>query len=161
MNESVLTYTASVTGVVATGSVALTITPSGSTAVAFRVFRSGLGYTLGTGSDARQFRFIGEIAANGSTAVTFTDLNTKIPGSETIFLLDLDESDMALDMRYLLPLTKIDLYAQSLFMPWAVAAIMAPRVRIPKFHGIIRNYVASTTGFNPLVAVNPVLPAGG
>lgn len=159
MNESVLTYTASVTGVVATGSVALTITPSGSGAVAFRVFRSGLGYT-GT-PDARQFRFIGEIAANGASAVVFTDLNTKIPGSETIVLLDLDDDDMALDMRYLLPLTKIDLYAQSLFMPWAVAAIMAPRVRIPKFHGAVKNYVPSTTGWNPLVAVNPVLPAGG
>jgi hypothetical protein len=158
MNESVLTLTASVTGVLANAGVTLTITPSGSGAVAFRVFRSGLGYT---GTDARQFRFIGEVAANGASAVTFVDLNTKIPGSETIFLLDLDDQDMALDMRYLLPLTKIELYAQSLYFPWAVAAIMAPRVRIPKFHGMVRNYTPTTTGFNALVANNPVLPAGG
>lgn len=158
MNESVPVYSAAVTGVVSGGSVALTITPSNNVAVAFRVYRSGLGYT---GTDPRQFRWIGDIAANGSTAVVFTDLNTQIPGSETIFLLDLDDDDMALDMRYLLPLTMVQLYAQSLFTPWAVAAIMAPRVRIPKFHGLIKNYTATTASWNPLVANNPVLPAGG
>lgn len=157
MNESAITLSSAVSPPSA-GSATLTITPAVSTNSAFRVFRSGAGYT---GTDARQFRYIGDVIANGSSAVTFVDKNTKIPGSETIFLLDLDEDDMALDMRYLLPLTKIDLYAQSLFMPWAVAAIMSPRVRIPKFHGAIVNYVSTNPAWNPMTAVNPVLPAGG
>ena len=160
MNESVLTYTSSVTGVVSGGSVTLTIAPSGSTAVAFRVFRSGLGYSAGS-PDARQFRYIGDVIASGSSSVTFVDTNTHIPGSEYVFLLDLDDNDMALDMRYILPLTKIDLYAQSLYTPWAVAAIMTPRVRIPKFHGLVKNYVSSSPSWNPLVAINSVMPAGG
>jgi hypothetical protein len=84
----------------------------------------------------------------------FVDLNTKIPGSETIFILDLDEQDDAFDYRYLMPLSKIDLFANNIFMPWAVACIGAPRVRIAKFHGMITNYPATKSDFNALSANN-------
>ena len=166
MNESTLTFSAVVTGVVAGDAVSVAIAPNGSAAVAFRVFRSGLGYTgqtdgSGLSPDPQQFRYIGDIAANGSSTVTFVDLNTKIPGSSTIFMLDLDEGDKALDMRMLLPLTKVDLYAGNMFLPWCVAMIAAPRVRVPKWHSAIRNYVPTNPDWNPLTAVNPILPAGG
>lgn len=166
MNESTLTYTASVTGVAAGDGVTLTITPNGSGQVAYRVFRSGLGYTgqadgSGLSPDPQQFRFIADVVANGATAVTFQDLNTKIPGSSTIFMLDLDDDDNALDWRTLLPLTKVDLFAGNMFLPWAVAMIGAPRVRVPKWHSAIKNYVPSNPDWNPLTAVNPILPAGG
>ena len=154
MNESTLTWASSVSGVVAGGSYAVTITPNGSTATAFRVYRSGLG-SVATGSTAAEtVRHVGDIIANGSSAVVFQDYNTNIPGSETIFLLDLDEQDDALDYRYLLPLSKIDLFAQSLYMPYAVVTIGAPRVRIARFHGMITNYVPNKTEFNPLSATN-------
>ena len=155
MNESTLVYSASVTGVIAGGDVTVTITPSSSNAaVAFRVFRSGLGYTAGTPAPA-QFRYIGDVAANGTSAVTFVDLNTHIPGSETVFLLDMDEQDNAIDYRFLLPLSRIELFAQNLYMPWAVATIGAIRVRIPKFHSIIKNITLTSLGFNPLSSNNP------
>lgn len=162
MNESTLTFLSSgagagsvlaVSGVAANGSVTLTITPPGAAdAAVFRVYRSGLGYAPATSgvANAASYRFIGNIAANGSTPVTFVDLNTKIPGSETIFLLDLDENDMALDFRYLLPLTKIELFAQNLFMPWAVTMIGSVRLKIPKFHGLITGFVPDSPVFNPL-----------
>ena len=140
MNESVLTYSSPVTGVVATGSYTLTITPANAGAQAFRVYRSGLGYAAASNQNPAAFRYIGDVLANGSTAVTFVDLNTKLPGTDTVFLLDLAEEDQALDYRIMLPLSKVELYAQALYMPWAVVHIGAPRLRIPKFCGAVTNY---------------------
>ncbi|MDE1767313.1 MAG: hypothetical protein KGI27_13730, partial [Thaumarchaeota archaeon] len=160
MNESVLTGgNAPATGVVAGDGVNLVIAPPADTSAAvFRVYRSGLGYsssaTAASAITAGEFRFIGEIAANGSSNVTFTDKNAHIPGSDTIFLLDLDEGDFALDYRFLLPLSRIDLFAQSLYMPWAIATIGAIRNRIPKFHGCIVNFVADSPVWDPLSSSN-------
>lgn len=157
MTESTLTYGAA-TGIAAGGAYSVVIAPpADATASVFRVYRSGNGLTLAQvtaiSSAAQQadlFRFVGEVLANGSSNVTFVDLNTHIPSSETIFLLDMDEGDMALDFRYLLPLSRINLFAQSLYMPWAIAMIGAIRNRIPKFHGMIRNVVVNNPDFNPL-----------
>jgi hypothetical protein len=153
-NESTLTYSAVATGITATGAFVLTITPPGAAdASAFRVFRSGNGYAVGgTGASPTAFRYIGTVAANGSTPVTFTDSNAVIPGSESIFLLDMHEDDFALDFRFLMPLTRIELFAQNLYMPWAVAMIGAIRNRIPKFHGIIQNFTPDNPVWNPLGA---------
>lgn len=152
MNESVLTYSPVVTGTLASGTNTLTITPpAANDAFAFRVFRSGLGYVKTTvNNTAYSFRFIGVVLANGATPVTFADTNANIPGGETIFLLDMDENDNALDYRYLLPLTRIELFAQNLYMPWAVASIGAVRNRIPKFHAIIKNFTPLSPTFASL-----------
>lgn len=160
MNESLLQGgNAPATGVVAGDGVNLVIAPpTDHTAAVFRVYRSGLGYsssaTAASAITAGEFRFIGEIAANGASNVTFTDKNAHIPGSDTIFLLDLDEGDFALDYRFLLPLSRIDLFAQSLYMPWAIATIGAIRNRIPKFHGVITNFVADSPVWDPLSSSN-------
>ena len=165
MNESYLTYlssgqgsgsTLSVSGIASGQAYKLTVTPVGTDCAAYRIYRSGLGYAPATSgvANAASYRYVGTVAASGSSAVTFTDLNTYIPGGETIFLLDLDEQDNALDFRFLLPLTKIELFSSSLFMPWAVAEIGSVRVRVAKFHGAVINVVPDSTNFNPLAA-NP------
>jgi hypothetical protein len=149
MNESVLTFGAG-TGLLVGRAYAVAIAgPAAADAAVFRVYRSGLGSAAGL-TDPAGFRLVGEIAANGSGTVTFVDLNAFIPGSDTIFLLDMEEGDNAVDFRYLLPLSKIELFAQNLYMPWAVAMIGALRLRIPKFHGLIKNYVPSDPVWNPL-----------
>jgi hypothetical protein len=84
--------------------------------------------------------------------VNFVDLNTMIPGGERIYLLDMRAEDGALDYRYLLPLTRVELFAQNLYMPWAVCSIGAVRNRIPKFHAEIINYVPDNPLWNPLGA---------
>lgn len=166
MRESTLTYLSSgagvgsglaISGIATGGSVALTITPPGAAdAAVFRVYRSGLGYgstiTASGSLNPSSYRYIGSVAANGSTPVVFNDLNTHIPGSQSVFLLDLDENDYAVDFRYLLPLTKVELFAQNLYMPWAVCMIGAVRLRIPKFHGLINNYIADQPAWDPLQA---------
>jgi hypothetical protein len=157
MLESQLTYATPVSGVTAGTAYSLAIAgPAAGDAVAFRVFRSGLGEQQPTNNalNPASYRYIGTVAASGSGTVTFVDKNAAIPGSETLFLFDLDENDAAMDFRYLLPLTKIELFAQNLFMPWAVAMIGGVRMRIPKFHGVIKNYVGDNPVFNPLTA-NP------
>lgn len=150
MNESTLTWSSSVSGITATGAYVLTITPADTTAYAFRVFRSGLGGFASGSNSPTAVRAIGSVLASGSVARTFVDNNSVIPGAETIFLLDLYEADQAFDYRFLLPLTRVELFAQNLYMPWAVCTIAAPRVRIPKFHGVIRNYVPNSPVWNPL-----------
>lgn len=162
MNESVLTYgvvsggsALSISGIVSgTGKYSAVITgPVAADAAVFRVYRSGLGYNPASSgvANANSYRYVGSIAASGGAAVTFVDLNVIIPGAETVFLLDLDENDNALDFRYLLPLTKIELFAQNLFMPWAVAAIGTIRNRVPKFHGAVVNYIPDNPEFSPLL----------
>lgn len=160
MNESTLTYTAVVTGVTAGGGVTLTIAPpSDHTAAVFRIYRSSLNATSAQASGTpvgNGVRFIAEVAANGASNVVFTDINSQIPGSEFIFLLDLDDNDFALDYRYLLPISKIELFASNLYMPWAVAAIGAIRTTIPKFHAVISNYIPDNPVWDPLnPSVNP------
>lgn len=155
MFESNLTYSAVITASAmstTSGAISVSITPPvAADATVFRVYRSGLGYNLTTSSNIpAAFRYVGSVAASGSSNVTFLDANLHIPGSSTIFLLDLDENDKALDFRYMLPLTKIELFAQNLYMPWAVAMIGSPRVRIPKFHAVVQNFVPDNPSFNPL-----------
>ncbi|MDA8252876.1 MAG: hypothetical protein M0Z28_27425 [Rhodospirillales bacterium] len=151
MNESNLTWSASVSGITATGAYVVTIAPpAANDAYAFRVYRSGLGGFASGANSPTAVRWIGDVLASGSSNVTFVDANTVFPGGETVFLLDLHEEDQALDYRYLLPLSRIDLFAQSIYMPWAVATIGAPRVRIPKFHGIVKNYLPDSVTWNAL-----------
>ena len=166
MNESALTILStvsgngasgiaalSVSGIAVGGAVTLTVTPNGSAQQAVRLYRSGLGYTPSSSGAANPaaYRLIGTVLCSGAGAATFQDTNSVLPGGETVFLLDMDENDYAIDYRYLLPLTKIDLFAANLFMPWAVAAIGSIRLRIPKFHGYCKNYLPDNPDFSPLL----------
>ena len=123
MNESTLVFSASggVSGITATGAVVVAIAgPVAADATAFRVFRSGSGGSTGlpfagsSGSaSATAYRYIGSIAASGSGTVNFVDSNALIPGGERIYMLDMREEDAAVDFRYLLPLTRVELFAQN------------------------------------------------
>jgi hypothetical protein len=162
MNESVLTFSNTIATSTITSSGAAVVTITGTNAgdfTAYRVFRSGTGGSTGSpfagpsgSSSPTAYRFIGAVAASGATAVTFADLNTVLPGGERIYLLDMRQEDGALDYRYLLPLTRVELFAQNLYMPWAVCSIGAVRNRIPKFHALIINYIPDNPLWNPLGA---------
>ncbi len=159
-NETNLVWASAPVTVAAGQVVQVTITPpTDGSAVGFIVYRSGKGYTYSSTDTTavNQVRFIGEVAANGTTAVTFIDANHNIPGSQTIFMLDLDPGDEALDYRYLLPLSKIMLFENNLYMPWAVAHIGSPRVAVPKFHYVVENIFlrGGALGFDPLASSNP------
>lgn len=153
MNESNLAWSAVVagSGITTSGAVSLAIVnPTSNDAYAYRVFRTGSGGFGGAANSPTSVRFIGTVLASGAggATTTFVDYNGTIPGSEKIFLLDLHEADGALDWRFLLPLTRVELFAQSLYMPWAVCSIGALRNRIPKFHAVIQNFVPDAATWN-------------
>lgn len=158
MNESNLTWSNVLagSGITSSGAAVLSIAgPAAADATAFRVFRTGSGGSsakpfIGATGVATGVRYIGSVTANGSSVVTFTDSNSLLPGGERLFLLDMREEDGALDWRYLLPLTRVELFAANLFMPWAVCSIAALRNRIPKFHAEIINYIPDNPQWNPL-----------
>lgn len=156
MNESILTWTSGATfaagsGITSSGAVIVSIgNPTANDQYAYRVFRTGaLGFASGANSPTA-VRYIGAVLASGGggATTTFVDYNGNIPGSEKIYLLDLKPEDDALDWRFLLPLTRVELFAQNLYMPWAVCSIGAIRNRIPKFHGIIQNFVPDSPVWN-------------
>ena len=165
MNETYPVFTAPVTGLTAGCTVALTITPPNpnTNITSYRVFRSGMGYNLASGQNPADFRYIGEVAftAGSTTAQTFVDTNgvdivsgtTKlhrfIPGSSTIFGTDMHPESKALDWRYLLPLTKVELFSGNYLMPWAVVMIGAIRNLLPKYHGVIKNYIPIGSEWSP------------
>jgi hypothetical protein len=158
MNESTLTWSAvlpasGASGIYATGAVVVSIAgPVAADATAYRVFRSGaLGFASGANSPTA-VRYIGSVAASGSATVTFVDANTLLPGGERLYLLDLRSDDSSIDFRYLLPLTRVELFAANLYSPWAVCSIGAIRVRIPRFNSEIINYVPDNPVWNPLGA---------
>ena len=164
MNESNLTWTSGTTtlpavsgfvagsGITASGAVTINIgNPTAADAYAYRVYRTGGGGFGGAAASPTAVRYVGSVLVSGGGGATtqFVDYNGRIPGSEQIFLLDLRPEDGALDWRYLLPLTRVELFAQNLFMPWAVCSIGALRNRIPKFHGIVTNFVPDAPNWNP------------
>lgn len=155
MNESNLTWSSVVagSGITASGAANIAIGgPAAADAYAYRVFRTGaLNFASGANSPTA-VRYVGSILASGASTVNFVDFNYTIPGSEDIYLLDMRTEDDALDYRYLLPLTRINLFAANLYMPWCVASIGAIRNRIPKFHAVIRSFIPDNPVWNPLGA---------
>ena len=157
MNESTLTWTAAAiagSGITASGAAVISIAgPAAADSTAYRVYRTGTGGFASGANSPTAVRYIGSVAANGSGTVTFVDSNARIPGADQIFLLDLrDDDGGAVDYRYLVPLTRVELFAANLFQPWAVCTIGAMRNRIPKFNAIINNYIPDNPIWNPLGA---------
>ena len=154
-NELTLTWSAVVSGITATGAYTVAITPPADTTAAnFRVYRTGDGGFAGTTNSPTAVRYIGTIPASGSSVVTFTDLNLTYPGGEQLYLLDLREEDFAVDYRFLLPLTRVELFAQNAYMPWLVASIGAVRNRIPKFNAVIYNFLPDNPTWDPFTPNN-------
>lgn len=157
MNESVLTYSNVISGMTtadaAAGAgyqVAIGV-PSATTGLAaYRVFRSGLGYALTSNQLPQSFRHIANVSGSTTATVNFVDLNLQLPNGQDTYLLDLDPGDGAIDFRMLLPMTKVNLFADNIYMPWAVCAIGALRVTIPKFHALVKNYPAVDPTWNML-----------
>lgn len=102
--------TNSTTITVTADKVALTITPPSSGTVRyFNVYRTLAGGLAGTE------KFVGRVAANGATAVVFTDLGNKLPGFVTGFLLEGD----TMGMKELAPYSRLKLAVVDLSQPEA------------------------------------------
>jgi hypothetical protein len=108
-------------------SIVLTLTPasSGNAPIFLSVYRSN------AGGSAASARFIGNVAANGTSAVTFTDLGNKLPGFVTGYLVQGDTMEMA----ELAPYSRLKLAVSDLSLPeahyrFACLAVLQPRKNV-------------------------------
>jgi len=127
--------TGSTVAVAAGDKVDLTITPSGSGAVAryFNLYRSAAGGTLASA------KFIGRVANSGAATTVFTDLGNKRPGFVTGFLVQGD----TMAIKELAPYSRLKLAVTDLSIPeahfrFATLAVMQPRKNV-----ILDNLVGS------------------
>lgn len=124
-------------------SVAITETGGGNHTY-FMVYRSRRNGT-NTNSD---FREMIRVAANGGGTTTYVDLNQNIPGTSKIFLFT--ESEDAITVRRLLPMTKFALYPSNTpVIPWAHLIFLALRIGKPNQHVIIKNVLPSAAAWQP------------
>jgi hypothetical protein len=127
VGESTPSAAATVTITSNGNAVALAISPTGARALYYNVYRSVAGGT------AR--KYIGRVKANGAVAVTFTDLNNRIPGFVTGFALDM----RGLEISELSPFKSMDLARTDLTSPKAYWRFATGVVKLPRFNILVDN----------------------
>lgn len=124
----------------------LTITASaGGQETGYVIYRSRLN---GTNAPS-DFRQVARIAKAGATT-TYTDLNRKIPGTTTAYVLNMAPGAQAITWRQLLPMLKFPLYPTvSATIPWAQLMFGYLRIGKRKHHVIIENVVPNGAQWKP------------
>jgi hypothetical protein len=114
----------------------------------FRVYVSAV---EGPSTDCR---FHMEIAkASNPQAITLN--GTYVTGTTSVFVLDMDEADEALDFRQLFPLTRMDLAVVGPTLPFLLNFYGYMRAPKPNWHALIQNVLPTPVlegGWNPLGA---------
>jgi hypothetical protein len=134
------------TAVAAGKKAVLTITASaGGEETGYVIYRSRLN---GTNAPS-DFRQMARIPKAGATT-TFTDLNRKIPGTTTAYVLNMAPGAQAITWRQLLPMLKFPLYPTvSATIPWAQLMFGYLRIGKRKHHCVIENIVPNGAQWKP------------
>jgi hypothetical protein len=130
------------------GALTLTITPNADQKqTGYVIYRSTK--TPGAAPAATDYRRVTRIAANAGSATTpFQDLNTEIPGSSTLFLLNRVPESIA--WLQLFPATQFPLYpTNAAIVPWAVLLYGALQLGIPNHHFVLKNFLPSRAKWKP------------
>lgn len=125
LGESAPTAAQSVTITADGDKVTMTCVASAGSARFYRIYRTA------AGGAATTAKFIGAVAANGTSAVTFTDLFNKLPGFVSSFLVQGD----SMAIKELCPYSRMKLGVSQLAVPeahfrFATLAVMKPRVNV-------------------------------
>lgn len=114
---------------------AVTITPSGSGLVAsyFNIYRSN------AGEASSKAKFIGRVANSGAATTVFTDLNNRIPGGVTGFLLDM----RGMEMPELASYRSMDLARTDLSIPKVYYRFLSLAAKLPRFNVLCDNLLPS------------------
>lgn len=129
LGESVASATASITISAAGQQVTVTITPAGSGSAAryFRVYRSTAGSTV--------TKLIGCVKNSGASTTVFTDLNNRLPGGISGFLVQMD----TMGIHELAPYSRVKLGLADLTIPEAHFRFLTLCVYEPRKNVIIDN----------------------
>lgn len=116
----------------------LTRVTSNPAATAYRIYR-------GTKSDGSDLKFMKRVADPGTgTTFTYVDENADIPGTGTVFLLDMDPAQ-AMVFKQLAPLMKMDLATIDTTYRFALLLYGTPVVYAPNKHVIFKNVNTTVT----------------
>jgi hypothetical protein len=102
----------------------------------------------GSNAVPSNFREQIRVAKAGTGTTTYVDINDRIPGTSTMFLLT--QVDDAIEIVRLLPLTKFALYpVNTPTIPWAHLLFLALLVGKPNQHALVRNLLPTTSVWKP------------
>ena len=134
IGESSASAAAAFTVVTSGNSTVLTITPAGGVqALSFNVYRSN------DGEPASKCKFIGRVANSGGATTTFTDLNNRLPGGVTGFLLD----QRGMEMPELASYRSMELARTDLSIPKVFYRFVTLAAKLPRFNCLVDNVLPS------------------
>ncbi|AYJ74840.1 hypothetical protein CSW25_07035 [Thermus scotoductus] len=130
------------------GGAELTITPpTGYGQTGYAIYRSTR--NPATAPTPADLRLVTRIPAGSDPTqpVVWRDLNHEIPGSATVYLLDL--SPEAIDWTQLMPMIQYPLAPVKATVPWAVLLFGALKLGIPQRHWVVKNYLPKAARWKP------------
>lgn len=131
IGESPASATSSITVAVAGNYVTATITPGSGTARFYNVYRSNAGGSI--------LKFIGRVKNSGAATTVFTDLNNKLPGFVTGYLIQGD----TMGLHELAPYSRLKLAITDLSLPEAHFRFLTMAVYQPRKDVLLDNLIGS------------------
>ncbi len=115
--------------------VKITITPGETKGTGYIICRSKK--DAADGSDCREMV---RVADSGSATTVILDQNSDLPGTGELVYLSHDIVEPSIQWDQLLPLMKFDLFpSKSAVTPFLVILFGTPDVKVPWFHGVVKN----------------------
>lgn len=122
--------------------VKIVITDGATAGTGFIITRSKMG---GDGTNCKEMVRIGN-AGTGTT--TYLDQNADLPGTGEILLLSHDAVEPTAQFDQFLPLMKFDLYpTKAAVTPFMIVLFGTPDIKVPWYHGVIKNIGYNKDGF--------------
>lgn len=123
--------------------VKITITPGATRGTGYIICRSKK--DAANGSDVREMV---RVADSGNATTVTLDQDEDLPGTgEMVFLSD-DSVEPTAQFDQLLPLMKFDLYpTKSAVTPFLILLFGTPDIKVPWYHGVVKNIGFSTLGW--------------
>ena len=88
------------------------------------------------------------VADSGSSTTVKLDQNEDLPGCGEIVLLSHDAVESTAQFDQLLPMMKFDLYpTKSAVTPFMLVLFGTPDIKVPWFHGVIKNIGYASLGW--------------
>lgn len=112
--------------------------------------KPGTGFiiTRGKKNVTTDLREIARVAKADAATTTVYDINDVLPGTSDILLVSYDDVQPSMQWDQFLPAMKFDLYpTRSAIIPFLVVMFGTPDVKVPWYHGIIRNVSDQALGW--------------
>ncbi len=123
--------------------VKITITPGSTKGTGYIICRSKK--DIGVGTDCREMIRVAD--SGGSTTIKL-DQDEDLPGTGEIVLMSHDAVEPSAQFDQLLPMMKFDLYpTKSAVTPFMLVLFGTPDIKVPWFHGVIKNVGYNTLGW--------------